>query len=324
MPACRVFSALSLAVVIAGCASHVVTPTSSPGTENAVPPRVVQQQGRWETFPLGAGHVIDNNQSIATGFDGNMWACDNGAIDRIDTTGHVTSFSVPACSSPTRNPNQHVYFIEGPSNTQIGSIDASGNISALQLDNQALVGVTASDPHKDLFIGSNDGTSQMENINPTTGHVLLHQLIFPGGVGVQFTGLAYGSDGQIWFSCVTDEDHQTPCLGEVSLDLSTYNMSLLPEASNPIAASDGGIWFSEGSAIARVDTSTKTITTYPTNQPVHAVWGTQGTSSHLYFVTAGRKLVSFNIRTHKADLRSTLPDVIDSTESFVIVGPDKN
>ena len=310
----RLFAIVAI-VFISACSSHASS-AIAPQTTNVFP-QVVQQQGGgpWVNFPMGGSRVIEPTQAIAAGFDGNMWVCDNGAIDRVDMAGNVTSFAVPACFALTRDPDQHLYFWETP--TQFGKVDSSGDITSLSLDGGTPVdNVMASDSNHDLWKPGSD----IDRIDPA-GHVAFKNLVFPPGVGGTITALAYGSDGQMWFSCVA---RFTPCLGEISLDMSVYNISLLPDVSNPIAASDGGIWFSEGNSIARMDTGSKTITTYPLPQTYNVIWGTQATPELLAFVTKGRQLLKFNIRTHKIDSILDIPGMVDSTNSFIDFGVDRN
>ena len=300
-----------------GCSSH--SGSSVVGTpDGSFSPYVRQQQGNgpWLTFPMGGSRIIEPTQAVAAGFDENMWVCDNGAVDRVDMSGHVATFAVPACAAITRNPDHHLYFWEAPE--QLGTIDSEGNISSLVLDGGTpIANVLASDSSHNLWKPGTD----IDRIDPT-GHVSFKQIVFPPGTGGKITGLVLGSDGQMWFSCVTAD--RAPCIGEIKLDMSSYMIWLLPAVSNPIAGSDGGIWFSEGNSIARVDTGTKSITTYSLPQTYNVIWGTQATDSLLAFVTRGRQLVDFNIRKHKIAGKSDIPGMVDATNSFVTLGTDLN
>src|SRR5215469_12633126 len=192
----------AIALCLAAC-NNVGSPRVNQPIPNV---QIVQQQGGglWATFPMGGSRVIEPTQSIAAGFDGNMWVCDNGAVDRVDMAGNVTSFPVPACFAITRDSDQHVYFWEAPE--QLGKIDGEGNITSLALDAGTPVShVMASDGNGDLWKPGSD----IDRID-TSGHVTSKQLIYPPGTGGTITGLAFGSDGQMWFSCVTA--YGVPCL----------------------------------------------------------------------------------------------------------------
>jgi len=312
----RIVLSVMIALIF-GCSSHSNSPVV--GTPNGpIVADVVQQQGggAWLTFPMGGSRIIEPTQAVAAGFDGNMWVCDSGAVDRVDMSGNVTSFPVPACAAITRNPDHHIYFWEAPE--QFGTIDGNGNVSSLVLDGGTpIANVMATDSSHDLWKPGTD----IDRIDPT-GHVTFKQIVYPPGVGGTITGLVFGSDGQMWFSCVTAS--RAPCIGELSLDMSAYTIWLLPAVSNPIAGSDGGIWFSEGNSIARMDTGTKTITTYPLPQTYNVIWGTQATGNLLAFVTKGRQLVEFNIRRHEIARKSDIPAMVDATNSFVTLGTDLN
>lgn len=302
---------------LAGCSSH----TTGPNVANfSVTPQALQQQGGgpWLSFPMGGSRIIEAGESIAAGFDGNIWVCDSASVDRVDMAGAVTSFAVPSCSGITRDPNGHLYFRESPS--QLGTVDASGNIGSLGLDGGVPPQSTlASDAQGNLWAGS----GEIEKID-SSGHVTAEDLVYPPGVGGTITGLVYGSDGEMWFSCLTAGNQGVPCIGEISLDMSAYQIWLLPGVSNPIAASDNGIWFFEGDSIARMDPGTKAIATYSLSQTYNVDWGTQATPALLAFVTRGRQLLQFDIKTHAIAGKPLIAGMVDGTHSFVTLGPDKN
>lgn len=317
-----------------GCASHstAVPPmgsggvgaTGSAGAAYARPNTL----GTWTTFSLGS-NTVQGGQSIAAGFDGAMWICDNASVDRVDTSGNVTSVAVPSCSDITRDPNGKLYFKDLTNPFQIGRINNLGQVSYVALNDHLVIGPMAADSTGALWT---KGGADIAKVDPKRGTVASKNLAFPpGGVSGVVDNFVEGSDSRMWFNCYTSTSQ---CLGVISLDLSSYTIWLLPEVSNPIAGSDGGIWFSEGTAIARMDPATETLTTYPLKTTIHAACflentiqcssGSATSTGQIAFITKARTLVIYNIHNHSVTIRSSLPNDSDSQAADLVTGVDHN
>jgi len=283
--------------------------------------------GTWTTFSLGSNTVL-GGQSIAAGFDGAMWICDNASVDRVDTSGNVTTVPVPSCLDITRDPNGKLYFKTPTNFNQIGRINNLGQVSYVALNDHLVDGPMVADSTGALWT---KGSSDIAKVDPRRGTVVTKSLVYPPGVGGFVDNFVEGSDSRMWFNCYTSSSQ---CLGVISLDLSSYTIWLLPEVSNPIAASDGGIWFSEGTAIARMDPATETLTTYPLKNAIHAACflentiqcssGSATSTGQIAFITNARKLVIYNIHHHSVTIRSSLPNDADSSAADLVTGVDHN
>ena len=317
-------SALALSVL--GCSSQAVgTVASAPlAPTGFARPNTL---GTWTTFSLGS-HAVLGGQSIARGFDRGMWICDNASVDRVDTSGNVTSVAVPSCSDITRDPNGNLYFKTPTTFNQIGRINNLGQVSYVTLNDHLAIGLMVADSTGALWT---KGGSDIAKVDPRRGTVASKGLVFPPGVGGVVDNFVEGSDSRMWFNCYTSSSQ---CLGVISLDLSSYTIWLLPEVSNPIAGSDGGIWFSEGTAIARMDPITETLTTYPLKHPIHAACfventiqcssGSATSTGQIAFIDKARDLVIFNIHNHSVTIRSALPNDADSSTADLVTGVDRN
>ena len=315
------FAALSIicVIIVAGCTAHESTVPSSTRAGMVIP-QVVQQQGSgpWITISMGTGHNVEDFESIVAGFDGAMWVCDVGYIDRVDMFGNVQYHFLQGggCDDLVRITNDRLFFMVNQE--EDGIVDRYGNISTHRLQEGLTTRPTVGDSNGFVWIAEDDGN--IAKVDPVTGAVTNVTLNYPEGSPGLIEGLAYGSDGEIWFSCHTATYGK--CLGEVALDGSSNQFWLVPAVSNPIAANDRGIWFSEGTSIARMDTGTKTITTYAVPHPVNATWGTKTNLTQVAFV-ADRSLVVFDIRKHRIGARIAIPNVGFGGRALTL-GVDKN
>lgn len=274
-------------------------------------PEIVQTQGDgpWLSFPLPS-----NSHGLSPGWDGNMYICSDGNISRVDMQGADTVFVLgpDACFADgvTRNPDGNVYFAEaGNREFGIGQIQPDGTTTFFP------------DPGGDggeALTSGSDG-----NVWMATGTVLVRMT--PQGVFTNFrpfsaNELQRGTDGDLWTYA---SQPVNPELLRIALD-GTITYIPVPHVWGIVAGSDGGMWFGEGSSMARLDPATMKITTYHIPRPERPFNMVQGRDNTLYFIntklsppTLGR----YNIKTHKL-----LSDVTLAGNSFnhLVIGPDGN
>ena len=314
-----------MSVLIAGCSQSMHASTVTPNVGGVSIPQVVQQQGSgsWVTLPLNKTNEIEQGQAFVAGFDDAVWYCGATFVNRVSMSDIVTATSVPNCWDLTSDPDGNLYFVADQSKAtpRIGRIDSTGHVTFVSLSLQTVATFMSSDNAGNLWVGQN--ADYIHRITPGTGNVVTFRIASPDGSEVVFTGITQGSDGSIWYSCKSANGAY--CYGYITQDGSTSQSWVVPQVSPPIAASDNGIWFSEGLAVARVDPSTKSIVTYPVSNPINAVAGVQGTPDHIYFLTKGHQLVNYNIHTHAELAGVTIPsDPGDMLNQRLVKGPDRN
>lgn len=198
----------------------------------------------------GLGQVISQFDAWATdgivlGPDGAMWFTDLqfDRIGRIETTGVVNLFSLPAASSfpagIALGPDGNLWFTESGVPGRIGRITTAGALTEFALPNRFSrpYGI-ASGPDRNLWF-TEQGANQIGRI--TTSGVITEFPVPTPGAGL--SGITAGPDGNLWFAERTGNK-----IGRITTSGTVTEFDLPTANSHPTAVAagpDGNIWFTE-------------------------------------------------------------------------------
>jgi streptogramin lyase len=192
--------------------------------------------------------------AMAAGSDGNVWFINGPAIAKIDSSGHVTTYTagLDPGATPydlTSGPNGDLWFTDNGAKA-VGYITPSGTIHEFS--------APAGDVPLQIVAGS-DRNIWFYSVNGATHSIVK---MTPGGT---FTGYPFvsslseiadnmvvGPDGDIWFS-----DMGTTSIGKIAPDGTITEYPLAPGAmpTNITVGPDGNLWFADNSsAIGRITT----------------------------------------------------------------------
>lgn len=291
------------AIIVAGCAAHgsAVAPTAQP---RMIAQKIYQQQGSvWTSFPIPSNGVASVPGTVTEGFDGAIWFCGSDssgpALLRMDLSGIVTSTPVD-CSGLTRNPDGNLFFLSGspPYWTMLGEVNSAGEISQTTLSSSigcvhrmvsaADGSLWCSDNGVYIWRVSTDGKVQTDSGGPG------------GNVDLVAT-----PDDKMWM--LREGAYATVYQLDSSMNIDkTYTLD--DNASGFVFASDGGLWFSAGRAMGRLDESSGSLTLYPMRYSVTAIDIVQGDPNQLEIMTLDGSLVTYDIRAHAVDKSQAIPD----------------
>ena len=258
---------------------HKITIFSKP-TDDSGALRIVSGSGRALWFgELGLGTVVKfslNGQAtaytvpisgasihaIAPGGDGNMWFADfhSDKIGRVSVRGKFKTFDTSA------NPTQSNQMVAGGDGSLWFVTDQAGIGHATTLGKTTYFSIAnnATQPTA-LTVGPSNEIWYAEWIGPNVGYIAnngtAHEFAAGFGSNSNTFGIAYGSDGRIWFC-----DPQNQRISAINTDgsgLTHYSAGLTGQADSIVAGPDGNLYFGEfSSAIGKITTS-GTITEYP-------------------------------------------------------------
>jgi streptogramin lyase len=193
--------------------------------------------------------------AMASGSDGNVWFIDGAGIAKIDSAGHVTTYTdgLDPGATPydlTSGPNGDAWFTDNGAKA-VGFITPGGTIREFS--------APAGDIPLQIVAGS-DGNIWFYSVDGAT-HSIVEMT--PGGT---FTGYPFmsslseiadnmvvGPDGDIWFS-----DMGTTSIGKIAPDgaITEYPLGMGAIPTNIAVGPDGNLWFSDNrGAIGRITTS---------------------------------------------------------------------
>jgi virginiamycin B lyase len=229
--------------------------------------------------------VYGATDGIALGPDGAMWFTDLQAdrIGRIDTTGGVTTFSLPAGHSFPKGialgPDGALWFTEEGVPARIGRITTAGALTEFALPNPVSrpYGI-ASGPDGNLWF-TELLTNRIGRI--TTSGVITE---FPVPTTGELTGITAGPDGNLWFAERTGNK-----IGRITTSGTVTEFDIPTANSHPTAVAagpDGNIWFTE-SAVPKVGRISPTgdITEFPVSSGSAGV--VAGNDGNLWFSGPG-------------------------------------
>jgi streptogramin lyase len=225
------------------------------------------------------------SDGIALGPDGAMWFTDLQVdrIGRIDTTGGVTLFSLPARRSFPKGialgPDGNLWFTEVGTPARIGRITTAGALTEFALPNPGSrpYGI-ASGPDGNLWF-TELLTNRIGRI--TTSGVITE---FPVPTTGELRGITAGPDGNLWFAERTGNK-----IGRITTSGTVTEFDLPTPNSHPTAVAagpDGNIWFTE-SAVPKVGRISPTgdITEFPVSSGSAGV--VAGNDGNLWFSGPG-------------------------------------
>jgi len=253
-----------------------------------------------------------------------MWICNgsNGTIDRIAQDGAATQYPLPSgdvCGSVTPNPDGNVYF--GWFNTQNSLAYGIGQITPLGI--MRLFNVTGSDGQSvDTMTSASDG-----NVWSATNGTDIWRTTPQGGTTVFPSTVSWGvivrgADKNLWGTFSTPRGFTG--IARISVADGSVAQMYSGAAFGIVGASDGGIWFGQGNAMARLDPATGDVISYPIDRTVYPYYMMQGRAGLLYFLDTRwfpPHLGRYNIRTHKLFKDLNLQG---SHFEHAALGPDSN
>jgi virginiamycin B lyase len=248
--------------------------------------------------------ISGNTFEIAKGPDGAQWFTEQnaGKIGRIDTSGHVTEFSVGLSPNATplgitAGPDGNMWFTD-PGTVQIGRITTTADHTITEFGgalNGSPQGITAgpsSDPNSLWF--TEPGNAKIGRI--TTAGVITNQFTnpYPNSSPEWITA---GPDQALWFTDDANQDGSRTTIQEIGRVTTGGNFSAFSLNASPLNGGahitlgpDNALWFTEGSAnsLGRIDPTTHQITEFQvpttnalpvgiTTGPDGALWFTEQT-----------------------------------------------
>jgi len=254
---------------------------------------------------------------VAAGASGSVWFVEStgSAVGRIDSSGSVTEFGVPADStgiagslnSITAGPDGAMWFTDPTTFApRIGRVDASGKVTLFDLPMNGTPGFSGAEPLR--IIDGPDGAlwfaagSVIGRID-TSGRATAYA-VPQGGFA---RGVTTGPDHAIWFTQTTPDalGRLDPATGHITEHpLTSASGSVLPDGI--VAGPDGALWFTENglSRIGRFNVSTGGLITTATptagsgpidivSGPGPALWFTEGAAGNIGRITLGRKVTEY-------------------------------
>lgn len=330
-------AAVAAAVVIAACSggTHSVmdgptlpgsTIKMNPDAIPTIPPGVVTEF----TIPTASSFP-----TYITSAGGNLWFTEASAnqIARITTTGAITEFTAGAATGPLdiiTGPDGRPWF--GAITAQaLGRVGNNGSVTVVPIPN--------GNAHPEQLVAdkANDSIWFAERLGQNVGvydlstQVMTEYPITPGPDGnPRLAGIALDKSGNVWVSdSLNDQVDELSNTGTILQRLTLPN-STGPFSVNPwymVLAKDGAIWVDElnggptsKGAVARIDPTTLTITTYvPRGASPSAVGLATGPNGVWFPPEGGSQLV-------RASSTGRLKEwVIPGSVGYgIIEGPDKN
>lgn len=201
-------------------------------------------------------------RALAQGADGNIWFADfnSDKIGRVTEKGKFKTFDT------TANPTQSLQMVLGSDgnlyfatdHSGIGKIVASGNTTFMNLiDNNTQPTAVTVGPSNEIWFAEWAGS----NVGYFDSGGADHE--FDAGFdGFSNTfGIAYGSDGRIWFC---DPQHRR--IGAINVDgtgRTFYTKKLTGSPDSIVAGPDGNLYFGEFENAIGVITTAGAITEFP-------------------------------------------------------------
>ena len=197
-----------------------------------------------------------DDQSIITGPDGNLWQTDylDNKIRRLTPAGNITEFSIPTANSQpfgiTKGPDGNLWFGEYNGN-KIGVMTTAGVVRAeypIPTSGSGINWITA---------GPGDSLWFVEEHGNNVGRITLNGVITEFSIPTLASSpetITLGRDGNFWFT----EFQQSGKIGRIT-PLGTITEFTIPTANSApatiVAGPDGNIWFAEqhGHRIGRVN-----------------------------------------------------------------------
>jgi virginiamycin B lyase len=276
-------SAIAAAIVIAACSGgtrSVMGEPIPPATANlqpdvipTVPPGVVTE------FPITTPNGFP---AYITSAGGNLWFTENSAnqIGRVTTAGVVTEFTAGAATGPfdiITGPDGRPWF--GAQTAQaLGRVNTNGSITVVPIPTVSAhpEQLVADKPNNSIWFAERVG--RKVGVYNLTTQTLTEYPISPGLNGpAVLAGIALDAAGNVWASdSLNDQVDELSTTGTV-LQRLTLPGSTGPFSVNPwymTLGKDGDLWVDElnggpssKGAIARIDPTTLTITTYVPRGP---------------------------------------------------------
>ena len=195
--------------------------------------------------------------SLAEGSNNRMWFTEFNT-DKVGSVSSAGKFKLyDTTDSPTKS-NQMVLASDGnvwfaTDNDGIGRTTPKGKSTFFSISNNAFQPTA-------VTMGPNNEIWFAEWAGPNVGYVTTNGTVkeFSAGFGSNSNtfGIAYGSDGRIWFC-----DPQNTRIGAINTDgsgLTSYSAGLTGQADSIVAGPDGNLYFGEfNGAVGRITTTGK-------------------------------------------------------------------
>lgn len=200
------------------------------------------------------------NVSFAFDAAGNLWyiraknalqSDAQGWIGRLDPSGHITEFALPAHSAPASivaGPDGNMWFFDDGTHT-VGKITPAGVATELALPYQSRLSGTA---QEEIIVGPDHNVWFTDPHTAFIGRVTPagELTLFSVGIGGFPYDLVAGPDGGMWFL-----DGRMDAIGQISAD-GTLTQHPIQEHANPVSSltvgSDGNLWFTLYNRIGRM------------------------------------------------------------------------
>jgi streptogramin lyase len=218
--------------------------------------------GAVSTAVAGVGWV----GSIAVDPSGRIWYTSTAGVSRVDSPGHVTTWSDPSLKAPlslTAGPDGSMWWVNEYDDSgdqvghSIGRISADGTLSTFRDNRICQPTHMILGPDGNLWF-----TSFGRHYGTCTSPLGQVGRITPSGVITSFTdasivipvGLTVGPDGAIWFT-----NGGTNSIGRITMDgaVSSFTDPSIDEPVVIATGSDGALWFANqgDDSMGRVTTS---------------------------------------------------------------------
>jgi streptogramin lyase len=195
--------------------------------------------------------------TMAAGSDGNVWFINGAGIAKIDSSGHVTTYTAGLDSGATpydltSGPNGDVWFTDNGAKA-VGYITPGGTIHEFpETTGDVPLQIVAGSDGNIWFYGVNGATHSIVKMTPA-GVFTPHSM--PTAQDDIEDNMVAGPDGDIWFS-----DKGATAIGKIAPDgtITKYPLSMGAIPTIITVGPDGNLWFSDdtnGGAIGRITTS---------------------------------------------------------------------
>ncbi len=259
---------------------------------------------------------------ITTGSDGNLWFTNEnaGTINRITTTGTITSYSISskllAPGAPfaiTSGPDNNLWFTVDPPNPtyigEIGRITTSGTITMYSLPTGYVPQFITSGPDGNLWFTENIGDGSSGAIGKITTSGTVTQYSYSSSCP-RLEGVTSGSDGNLWFAENAGSGCSTgPAIASITTSGTITRYSITAFGARPYSITSGpddNLWFTDVGN-GKIDTMTTSGTVLGEHQaqstraiasgPDGALWFTDQNDGKIGRVSTSGTITQYSVPT---------------------------
>ncbi len=192
--------------------------------------------------------------TMVNGSDGNVWFINGAGLAKIDSAGHVTTYTsgLDPGATPydlTNGPNSDLWFTDNGAKA-VGYTTPSGVIHEFSaLAGEVPLQIVAGSDGNIWFYAATGATNAIVKMTPG-GTFTPYAMPMNGEIA---DNMVLGPDGKIWFS-----DMGTTSIGKIGTDgtITEYPLAMGAIPTNIAVGPDGDLWFSDNSgAIGRITTN---------------------------------------------------------------------